>query len=136
MLGIRSFTREYINDCRARVEADLAAYAHLGAHNNTFEATFFNNMAIVLDRLFVHRLRTVEGKDGKALNEARRLCESLLTNGGKLSVDTTMKYDPASSVLKLQIGDEIKLTEADFRRLADTFFAEMERKFLPEMAMN
>lgn len=29
-----------------------------------FEALFFNNMTLVLDRYFVHRLRMVTGKDG------------------------------------------------------------------------
>jgi hypothetical protein len=34
-----------------------------------FEVLFFNNMALVLDRYFVHRLRMVTGKDGNPLNE-------------------------------------------------------------------
>ena len=29
----------------------------------------FNNMTLVLDRYFVHRLRTVTGKDGNPLNQ-------------------------------------------------------------------
>jgi hypothetical protein len=34
------------------------------------------------------------------------------------------------SVLGLAIGDEIKLTEADFARLFRTYFAEIEAKFM------
>lgn len=43
-----------------------------------------------------------------------------------------MTIGPASSdtsILGLEVGDEIKLTGADFRRLADAFFAEMEHRF-------
>jgi hypothetical protein len=34
-----------------------------------------------------------------------------------------------SSILGLEVGDEIRLTEADFRRLADGFLAEIERRY-------
>jgi hypothetical protein len=34
-----------------------------------FETLLFNNMILVLDRNFVHRLRMVIGKDGNPLNE-------------------------------------------------------------------
>ena len=33
------------------------------------------------------------------------------------------------SLLKLQVGDEIRLTEADFVRLSKAFLAEMEKKY-------
>jgi hypothetical protein len=37
---------------------------------------------------------------------------------------------PEQSVLKLRIGDTIRLTEDDFDRLSAAFFADIERKFL------
>jgi hypothetical protein len=105
------------------------------------EATFFNNLVLILDDLFVHRLRTVEGKDGNALNEVRVLCNSILNNRSVMTADnvsameafaglSAIKLSPAKSVLKYQAGDEIKLNDANFPRLCQAFFAEIERKYL------
>ena len=90
--------------------------------------------------MFVHRLTGIEGEDGNPLNEVRVLCNSILLNQGRLQVDklpgwpnsasASIKLPPEESVLKLKVGDEINLTEADFVRLSEAFFAEMERKFL------
>jgi hypothetical protein len=90
---------------------------------------------------FVHRSRTLELKDGNPLNEVRMLANAMMYNNSIMSagaghlfadglVVKTIKYDPAKSVLKYRIGDEIKLTEADFILLSAAFFAEIERKFL------
>lgn len=46
-----------------------------------------------------------------------------------LRADKTIKYTPDTSVLRLQIGDEIRLGEKQFRLLADAFFAELQRRF-------
>jgi hypothetical protein len=37
--------------------------------------------------------------------------------------------NPASSVLKYQLGDEIRLTERDFVLLFEAFFADIEKKY-------
>jgi len=47
-----------------------------------------------------------------------------------MCADKTIKFDPAKSVLKYRIGDEVKLMEADFIRLSSAFFAEIESKYL------
>lgn len=135
MLGVRNYTREYIDECRAKVDSDIAAFNNIST--GSFEPIYFNNMVIVLDHLFVHRLRTVEAKDGNPLNEVRMLSDSIVENGGRLRADTTIKYVPDRSVLKIQLGGEIRLTQADFTRLAGAFFAEIEAKFLeaPEAAV-
>lgn len=133
MLGVRNYSKEYISSCRKKISADLSAYKKLASNaksSNGFEMAYFNNMAIVLDHLFVHRLRTVEGKDGNPLNEVRLIGDAIMNNNGVLETDNTIKYDPAKSVLKYKVGDEIKLTEADFRLLYKAFFAEIENKFL------
>jgi hypothetical protein len=140
MLGMKAYPREYIDACRTRIEADVAAYGKLAAAttkqpgNSTalqaFESRFFNDLVLLLDQFFVHRLRTVEGKDGNPLNEVRVLCESMLLHGNVLTPEKTIKLSPEKSVLKLQYGDEIKLSEADFLRLFEAFFAEMEQKFV------
>lgn len=140
MLGVRNYTKEYIDGYRARVGADLSTYKKLAAAARNqaagvkaleaFEITFFNNMVLVLDHLFVHRLRTVEGKDGNPLNEVRLLCDAILNNNNIMGTDKTIKFDPARSVLKYKVGDKIKLNEAHFVLLTKAFFAEIERKFL------
>ncbi len=69
-------------------------------------------------------------KDGNPLNEVRMLCNSMMNNHNMMGADKTIKYDPAKSVLKYRVGDEIKLNEADFIRLSSAFFAEIESKYL------
>ncbi len=140
MLGMRNYTKKYIAACRSKVDHDISVYRMLAAEARNqptnvkafqaFEITLFNNMVLLLDHLFVHRLRTVEGKDGTPLNEVRLLSDSMLNNNNKMGADKTIKYDPARSVLKYKVGDEIKLNEADFLLLYKAFFAEIESKFL------
>ena len=57
------------------------------------------------------------------------LRNSVLQNRGVLPADKTIKFNQAKSVLKLQVGEEIKLTEADFVRLSKAFLAEIEARF-------
>ena len=64
------------------------------------------------------------------LNEVRILGESLLTNDGRLRADKQIKLPPERSVLKLSVGDPVKLTAADFDRLSAAFFTELEKRFL------
>src|SRR5256885_77672 len=141
MLGMKTYTQDYIDACRARVNADLRAYRKQvrKAPSKEFEVRFFNDQVLLLDHMFVHRLTGIEGKDGNPLNEVRVLCNSILLNQGKLQVDRLpgwpnsavagIKLPPEKSVLKLKAGDEIRLSEADFERLSQAFFAELEKKF-------
>jgi hypothetical protein len=57
------------------------------------------------------------------------LCDSMLRSQGVLNADKTIKYTPETSVLKLRIGDEIRLDEKQFLALFEAFFAETRRKF-------
>jgi hypothetical protein len=141
MLGRKNYTQEELDHSKAMVDRQLAAYKTLvtaaGAATDTkvgsafeaFEPLFFNNMLLALDRPFVHRIRAVAGKDGNPLNEVELLCESLL-NDGIFRGNNVIKLIPEQSVLKLEIGDPIRLTADEFERLASAFFAELERKFL------
>src|SRR5256884_7827940 len=141
MLGMKKYPKSYIAACRARVEANLRAYRReVGQKaSKEFENRFFNDQVLLLDYMFVHRLSGIEGKDGNPLNEVRVLCNSILLNRGKLQVDRLpgwpnsavagIKLPPEKSVLKLKAGDEIRLSEADFERLSQAFFAELEKKF-------
>ncbi len=142
MLGMKTYTQDYIDACRARVDADLRAYRkQVGkAPSKEFEFRFFNDQVLLLDYMFAHRLTGLEGKDGNPLNEVRVLCNSILLNRGKLQVDklpgwptpagASMNLPPEKSVLKLNAGDDIRLSEADFVRLSKAFFAEIEKKYL------
>jgi hypothetical protein len=141
MLGMKTYAKTYIADCRTRVEASLRAYRkQIGkAPSREFEASYFNDQVLLLDYMFVHRLAGIEGKDGNPLNEVRVLCNSLLLNRGKLQVEklpgwpnsagATTKLSPEKSVLKLRAGDEIRLTEADFIRLSTAFLGEIEKRY-------
>ena len=141
MLGMKTYAHEYVDACRARVDADLRAYRkQVGeSPSKKFESRFFNDQILLLDYMYVHRLPGIEGKDGNPLNEVRVLCNSILLNRGKLQVEklpgwpnsavASLKLPPDKSVLKLKPGDEVALTEADFVRLSEAFFAELEKKF-------
>jgi hypothetical protein len=87
-------------------------------------------MTLVLDRYFVHRLRMVTGKDGNPLNEVELMTESLMTNDGVLRGNNVIKLVPEETVLKLEIGDRIRLTAAQFERLSKAFLAQIQAKFL------
>jgi hypothetical protein len=145
MLCVNNYTQKYIDECRSRVAEQVSAYHTLvaAARNqaatdepllNTaieaFEPHFFNNMVLALDNYFVHRARAIEKKDGNPLNEVRLLCNSMMNNNNRMCADKTIKFDPAKSVLKYRVGDEIKLNEADFIHLSSAFFAEIESKYV------
>lgn len=142
MLSVTSYSHDYIEQCRARLTEQIKAYHNLShtarvqatnapSHEaaEIFEAGFFNNMVLLLDYMFVHRSRTIEKKEGNALNEVRLICQCLLENNGIFADDKTLKVKPATSILKLLPGDQICLNEAELSRLADAYFAEIIRKF-------
>ena len=138
---MKKYSKDYIAACRARVDADLRTYRKQvgNAPSKEFEARFFNDLVLLLDYMFVHRLTGIEGKDGNPLNEVRVLCNSIVLNQGRLQVDrlpgwpnsasTGMELPPEKSVLKLKVGEEVRLNESDFVRLSKAFFAELEKKF-------
>jgi hypothetical protein len=145
MQGRKNYTKEEIEQGRAAIGQQLAAYKELaeamdsaardktaGSSLESFEALFFNNMTLVLDRYFVHRLPgpNYEGKDGNPLNEVRIICDSLVNNNGIMRGDKQIKLVPERSVLKLHVGDRINLTGEEFERLSAAFFDELERRFL------
>jgi hypothetical protein len=144
MLGRKDYTREEFDHGKAAIDSQLAAYRQLAAalDNDTtsdkvrsaqeeFEAQFFNNLTLALDRLYVHRLRGVTGKDGNPLNELELIVESLMNNDGVFRGNNVIKYVPEQSVVKLEAGDRIRLTADDFERLSAAFFQDLEGKYVP-----
>jgi hypothetical protein len=145
MLARNSYERSYVDACRAEIERQVNVYRGLaavgtslrGAARKDFEAAlaafepiFFNDLVLVLESYFVHRTRAVEGKDGNALNEVRLFADSLMTNDGRLRADKQIELRPESSVVGYAVGDQIRLSEDDFTRLAKAFFADLESKFI------
>jgi hypothetical protein len=134
MLAQNTYSPEYVDDCRAMVERELAAYRKVAdakskATRNGFEPAFCNSMVLALDRCFVHRTRAQEGKDGNAMNEVRLLCSSILEHGGVFTGEKVIKWRPEASVLGLAEGDEIEIDADGIGRLASAFFAGIEEKF-------
>lgn len=145
MLCVNNYSREYVAACRADIDRQVAAYRRLtaagagpegsaseefAAAQAEFEPVFFNSLVQVLEGCFMHRSRTLEGKDGNAMNEVRLLSASMTGNGGKLVADKQIKLKPDTSVLGYAVGDRIALTEADFTRLAKAFFTAVEARFV------
>jgi hypothetical protein len=141
MLGRKNYTRQELDHAKAALHQQLSAYKKLakaidGTSNgtasalNSFEPRFVNSLILALDRYFVHRLRTVTGKDTNPLNEVELLADSLMNNKGILRGNNVVKYVPEESVVKLEIGDPIKLTVSEFERLSSAFYADIEQKFL------
>lgn len=144
MLCLNTYGQGYVDDCRRLVEAQIATYEALISSTRKaeagrsrvdaavagFEPRFFNSMLLVLDALFVHRSRTIEKKDGNALNEVRVLCTSIMENDAVMVADKAIKLDPARSVLKYEVGDAINLTPSDFVLISQAFFAELQERFV------
>lgn len=137
MLGRKTYTQEEIDHARAEIGQQLSAYQELAAAVAgkskaalaAFDPLFFNNLVLVLDRYFVHRLRVATGKDGNPLNEVEMLSDSLMHHHGVLRAIKVISYVPERSVVGLRIGDPIRLTPESFERLATAFFTELERRF-------
>src|SRR6476620_4571753 len=144
MLGMKEYEQDYIDACRSRIESQIAVFyevaqsardhgdadvSRLEGALESLEYEYFNNMLIVLDAYFVHRLRVLAGDDGNALNEVRVLARSLMENGGTVMADPQIRLDPARSVLGLEVGAPITLTLQQYRRLSDAFLREIGSKF-------
>jgi hypothetical protein len=141
MLGRKDYTKQELDNATTAINKQISAYKKLAkaveatsdpkaaSALNAFAPVLFNNMTLVLDRYFVHRLRQVTGKDGNPLNEVELLTESLMNNDGVLRGNNVVKFVPERSVLKLNIGDRIRLSVADFEHLAKAFLADIQRKF-------
>ena len=72
---------------------------------------------------FVPRARGAGGP----LDEMRLLVDAITANAGALAADEAIAYDPAKSVLKIDIGDRVALNADDFEAIAAAFLAGIER---------
>jgi hypothetical protein len=141
MLGRTTYTRTELEHARAAIAEQVAAYDKLALAVDTsgepraasalkaYEPHFFNDLVLVLDRFFLHRLRAVAGGDGNPLNEVELLADSLINNHGILRGHDEVSFVPERSVLELHLGSAIRLSSEQFGRLAEAFFADLEAKF-------
>ena len=132
MLGRKTYTPEEIAAARAAVGRQLAAYDALAGagSDRAAEATYFAATLMALDRTFVHRVRTVTGKDTNPLSEVELLVDALMLDGGVLPPTTVVRYAPEESVLGLKVGDTVALTRDDFEWLATAFLDTIEARCL------
>jgi hypothetical protein len=143
MLGRKDYTPEELDAATTAVGETLAAYrtlvdavgratddAEVTAALGAFEPHLFNELALALDRRFVHRLRVTTGKDGTPLNELELMTESLMNNDGVLRGNKVIKLVPAETVLRIEPSEPIALSAAQFERLSDAVLAEIRAKFV------
>jgi len=128
MLAVSSYSPDHVAACRNRIAADVAAYEAAGP-SSALDPVFYGMMVMALDRWFVHRQRSVEGKDGNALNEVRVLSDSIVGHGGMLVVEKTIKLVPETSVLGIEPGATILIDKDGFHRLSQAFLGELEARF-------
>ena len=140
MLGRKSYTRDEVDRARAAIDERVAAYDALrravasgggAAEAEALESAYFTALVLALDRFFVHRVRTVTGKDTNPLSEVELVSDSLIA-GTALETGTVVTYVPEKSVLGLAPGDPIVVTADGFRRLSAAFLATIETRFLDE----
>ena len=129
MQSVKKYSREYINECKRKIKADADEFQKIKAATPSFENIYFRNLILVLEQMFVHRMRGEEGKDGNPLNEVRILSNSILTNNCRLESDNTIRYHLDKSILRIDIGGVININAKDFGRLAKAYFEEIEKKF-------
>jgi hypothetical protein len=87
MLGRTGYTSEEIDAARDRVERQLTTYRGLAgparvadpAAAAAFERELYVNLVLVLDQLFVHRLRKLEAKE-PALRRVREIAAAAATD--------------------------------------------------------
>jgi hypothetical protein len=140
MLETLQYRQDYVDECRARSEAQVAAFEDVRSRADldgtdpvgSLEADFFNNMLLVLDAYFAARPRDVEARDGSPLKEVRVLADSLMLNGGTMLAGEQNGLQPEKSVLGYAEGDDIHLTQAQYVTISRAFLDEVERRYVSQ----
>ena len=133
MTGRTSYSSDEVEACRDACAALLAAWAANDIEDSTLEALVFGQAVVVLHTWFAHRDRDLERGDGNPVHEVRVLADSVIGNDSTVRVGDGADWDPARSVLRLAVGDEVALTANQFERLAAAYLATIEATY-PEAA--
>jgi hypothetical protein len=144
MLSVSAYPQQYIDEARARIAAQVSAFAELArevrgsgrarsgsttAALAALEPEYFANLVIALDSHFVHRSRGQERKDGNAMNEVRVLVSSIQRHDSIMTAEKGIRLDGARSVLSIEYGDRIRIDAEGFERLARAFFEALEATY-------
>lgn len=63
----------------------------------------------------------VTGKEGTPLNEVELIVDSLGNDKGVFPVGNVVNYIPAQSMIKLKVGDKVRITAEEFEPLFGEF---------------
>lgn len=144
MLSVSAYPQRYIDEARARIDAQVSAFTELArevrsagraddgvtaAALDALEPAYFANLVIALDSHFVHRSRGQERKDGNAMNEVRVLVSSIQQHDSLMTAEKGIRLDAARSVLGIAYGDRISIDAVGFERLAGAFFEALEATY-------
>lgn len=98
------------------------------------EREFCAALVVMMDRQFIERARMIAGRDTNPLSEVEMITDALVQHQGVLRASTSIKYEPAHSILQMKVGDRVRLDTEDVRRLANAFFHDLEAKFSGPLA--
>ena len=87
-------------------------------------------MVLTLDSYFTHAAPHHGGQGRESAQRGQGALHVAAGQRRRLVQDKTIRLDPAKSVLGYAVGDEIKVGEEGFTRLAEAFFAEIEAKYV------
>jgi hypothetical protein len=136
MLGRKTFEQREVDQAKAMIAALIAGRATLAeagadpAAVAVVDPEFFTGLTLVLDRPFVHRVRSVLGRGPGALNELELIVASIIEHERVFTVGTVLTYAEEGSFTGLVPGEAIRLGAEQFERLAVGVFAELEELFV------
>ncbi|WP_285041090.1 hypothetical protein [Plantibacter sp. LMC-P-059a] len=136
MLGRKTFEQREVDQAKAMIAALIAGRATLAeagadpAAVAVVDPEFFTGLTLVLDRPFVHRVRSVLGRGPGALNELELIVASIIEHERVFTVGTVLTYAVEGSFTGLVPGETIRLGAEQFERLAVGVFAELEELFV------
>ena len=142
MLSVSAYPQQYIDEARARIADQMAAFTELASVVRTaggdaaamtalenLEPEYFASLVIALDSHFVHRSRGQERKDGNAMNEVRVLVNSIQQHDSVMTAEKGIRLDAARSVLGIEYGERIRIDADGFERLARAFLEALEATY-------
>lgn len=128
----------YMESCRDQLVGDIEAYDRINEFmpksmsddSVYFEKVFFNNLLIVLDTMFVNRPMIVGVQS--ASQELKYLANSIAKHNGRLMLSQNAKYRKEWSVLKIEKGGKIIITQEKFISLFNRVWEELSANKLPK----